>query len=185
MRKIIVSEFITLDGVIESPEKWQFPYLSNDLAEEIQTGVHSSEASMYGRETYDIFAASWPQRTENEFGVADKLNSELKYVVSTSLEKADWNNSIIIERDVEKEIRALKQQPGGTIRIVGSAMLVQSLMMAGLIDEIHLMVHPVVVGHGKRLFNEDINTTGLKLIGTKSFSSGVVLLQYQSGSNPN
>jgi len=185
MRKIIVSEFITLDGVIESPEKWQFPYLSKDLTEEIQAGVHLSEASIYGRETYEIFAASWPQRTENEFGVADKLNSELKYVVSTSLEKADWNNSIIIERDAEEEIRTLKQQLGGTIRIVGSAMLVRSLMMAGLIDEIHLMVHPLVVGHGKRLFNEDINTTGLKLVGTKSFSSGVVLLQYQSGNDIN
>jgi len=185
MRKIIVSEFITLDGVIESPETWQFPYLSEDLAEEIQAGVHLAEASIYGRATYEIFAASWPQRTNNEFGVADKLNGEPKYIVSTSLERVGWNNSTLIKGDVENEIRKLKQQIGGAIRIVGSAMLVRSLIRASLIDEFHLMVHPVVVGHGKHLFDESSHMSDLTLVETKTFSSGVVFLRYRSGITKN
>jgi len=181
MRTLIVSEFITLDGVIESPEIWQFPYLSDDVSEEIRAEVHSAEASLLGRETYEIFAASWPQRTHNEFGIADKLNSEPKYVVSTSLEKVEWNNSTLIKGNVEEEIRRLKQQPGGMIRIVGSATLAQSLMKSNLVDEYRLMVHPVVLGHGKRLFNEGINVESLKLVEAKTFNSGVALLRYHQG----
>jgi len=179
MRKLIVSEFITLDGVIEAPEEWQFPYLSKDLSEQIAAEVHSTEASLLGRNTYEIFAASWPQLTHNEFGVADKLNSEPKYVVSSSLEKTEWNNSTLIKGDVEEEVRKLKQQPGGAIRVVGSAALVQSLMKTGLIDEFRLMVHPVVVGRGKHLFNGMLDMTGLELVESKTFESGVVLLCYR------
>ncbi|MBI5840863.1 MAG: dihydrofolate reductase family protein [Chloroflexi bacterium] len=180
MRKIIVNEFMTLDGVIEAPEEWQFPYLSEDVSEEIRTGVYEAEASLLGRKTYEIFAASWPLRTNNEFGVADKLNSERKFVVSSTLEEVEWNNSTLIKGNVEEEVRKLKQQPGGVIRIVGSATLVQSLMKADLIDEFQLMIHPVVVGHGKRLFNDAIGIPSLKLVETKAFSTGVVLLHYQS-----
>ena len=179
MRKLIVSEFVTLDGVIEAPEEWQFPYLSEDLSEQIVAEVHSAEASLLGRNTYEIFAASWPQRTQNEFGVADKLNSEPKYVVSSSLENTEWNNSTLIKGDVEQAVRKLKQQEGGAIRIVGSATLVQSLMKTGLIDEFRLMVHPVVVGRGKHLFNDRLDMTGLELVESKTFKSGVVLLCYQ------
>jgi len=179
MRKLIVSEFVTLDGVIEAPEKWQFPYLSEDVSEQIAAEVHSAEASLLGRNTYEIFAASWPQRTHNEFGVADKLNSEPKYVVSSSLEKTKWNNSTLIKGDVEEEVRKLKQQQGGAIRIVGSAALVQSLMKTGLIDEFRLMIHPVVLGRGKHLFNNTLDMTGLELVESKTFKSGVVLLCYQ------
>jgi len=181
MRTLIVSEFITLDGVIESPENWQFPYLSDDVSEEIRAEVHSAEASLLGRETYEIFSASWPQRTHNEFGVADKLNSEPKYVVSTTLEKVEWNNSTLIKNNVNEEIRRLKQQPGGVIRIVGSATLAQSLMKANLIDEYRLMVYPIVLGHGKRLFNDGIKIEDLKLIDSKTFDSGVAMLRYQKG----
>ena len=185
MRKLIVSEFVTLDGVIEAPEKWQFPYLSEDVLEQIAAEVHSAEASLLGRNTYEIFAASWPQRTRNEFGVADKLNSEPKYVVSSSLEKTEWNNSTLIKGDVEEEVRKLKQQQGGAIRIVGSAALVQSLMKTGLIDEFRLMVHPVVLGRGKRLFNDMLDMTGLELVESKTFKSGVVLLCYQPAASKN
>jgi len=185
MRKLVVSEFITLDGIIESPEQWQFPFLSEDVSQAIRAEVHSSEASLLGRGTYEIFAASWPQMTHNEFGVADKLNSEPKYVVSSSLEKLEWNNSMLIKGNVEEGIRILKQQPGGIIRIVGSALLVQSLLGTDLIDEYRLMVHPVVVGHGKRLFNDRVQLKDLKLIETKAFSSGVVLLRYQPNMSRN
>jgi len=185
MRKLIVSEFVTLDGVIEAPEEWQFPYLSEDLSEQIVAEVHSAEASLLGRNTYEIFAASWPQRMHNEFGVADKLNSEPKYVVSSSLEKTEWNNSMLIKGDVEEEVRKLKQQPGGAIRVVGSAALVQSLMKTGLIDEFRLMVHPVVIGRGKHLFNDMLDMTNLELVESKTFESGVVLLCYQPVASKN
>jgi len=185
MRRLIVSEFVTLDGVIEAPEKWQFPYLSEDVSEQIVAEVHSAEASLLGRNTYEIFAASWPQRTHNEFGVADKLNSEPKYVVSSSLEKTEWNNSTLIKGDVEEEVRKLKQLPGGAIRIVGSAALVQSLMRTGLIDEFRLLVHPVVIGRGKHLFNDMLDITDLELVESKTFESGVVLLCYQPVASEN
>jgi dihydrofolate reductase len=179
MRKVIVSEFLTLDGVMEASEQWQPPYVSDDVAEEIRVGIHAAEASLLGRVTYEIFAAYWPLQTHNEFGIADKLNSEHKFVVSSTLEKAEWNNSTLIKGNVAEEIRKLKQQPGGDIRVVGSATLVQSLMHANLIDEYRLMVHPLVLGRGKRLFNDGMETTGLKLVEAKAFSSGVVLLCYQ------
>src|SRR6185369_17696154 len=100
MRKIIVSEFITLDGVIESNEKWQFPYFSGDLAEFSMKQILALDTILLGRETYEIFAASWPSRTNNEFGIADKLNSMPKFVVSSTLEKANWDNSTIIKVNV-------------------------------------------------------------------------------------
>lgn len=179
MRKVIVSEFLSLDGVMEASEEWQFPYVSDDVAEEIRATIHTAEASLLGRATYEIFAAYWPTQTHNEIGIADKLNSERKFVVSTTLERAEWNNSTLIRGNIVEEIRKLKQQPGGDIRIVGSATLVQSLMKAGLVDEYRLMIHPIVRGRGKRLFKDGMDTTALKLVETKSFSSGVVLLRYQ------
>jgi len=179
MRRIIVTEFLTLDGVMEASEQWQPHYVSDDVAEEITAGIHAAEVSLLGRVTYEMFAAYWPFQTHNEFGIADKLNSERKFVVSSTLEKVEWNNSTLIKGNVAEEIRKLKQQPGGDIRVVGSATLVQSLMKAGLIDEFRLMVHPLVLGRGKRLFNDGMETTGLKLVEAKTFSSGVVLLRYQ------
>jgi dihydrofolate reductase len=179
MRKVIVAEFLTLDGVMEASEEWQPPYVSEDVAEEIRAGIHASEALLLGRVTYEIFAAYWPSQTNDEFGIADKLNSERKFVVSSTLEKAEWNDSTLIRGNVAEEIRKLKQQPGEDIRIIGSATLVQSLMKEDLIDEYWLMVHPVVVGRGKRLLNDGMETTGLKLVEAKAFSSGVVLLRYQ------
>ena len=178
MRKVIVSEFVTLDGVMESNEKWQFPYYSDDLAEFNKAQILALDAILLGRVTYEVFASSWPSRTNNEFGIADKLNSTPKFVVSSTLEKAEWNNSTLIKENVAEEIANLKRQPGGDIGITGSATLIQSLMQSDLIDEYRLLVHPVVVGSGKRLFR-DGNKAALKLIKTKMFSSGVVMLSYQ------
>jgi dihydrofolate reductase len=123
---------------------------------------------------------TFSSRTNNEFGVADKLNSAPKFVVSSTLEKVEWNNSTLIREDVAEEIIKLKQQPGGDIAVIGSATLVQSLMHYDLIDEYRLLVHPIVLGSGKRLFPDGVNMTALKLLEAKAFSSGIVLLRYQS-----
>lgn len=179
MGRVIVYEYVTLDGVMEAPEEWQFPYYSDDVAEVIKAQILEPDAILLGRATYEIFAAYWPYRTHNEFGTADKLNSTPKFVVSSTLEKAEWNNSTLIKENVAEEITRLKQQPGGDIAIIGSATLVQSLMHHDLIDEYQLLVHPVVVGRGKRLFEDGSIPTALRLVETRAFSSGVVLLSYQ------
>lgn len=178
MRKLIAAEYVTLDGIMESPETWQFPYLNEEIVAEVRSLIQATEASLLGRVTYQIYAAYWPTQTHNEFGFADKMNQEPKFVVSSTLDKAEWNHTTLIAGNAANEVRKLKQQPGGNIRITGSATLVQSLMAADLIDEYHLLVHPVVLGTGKRLFAEGLETT-LNLIDTKTFSSGVVALTYQ------
>lgn len=179
MRKVIVSEFVTLDGIIEAPEKWQSPYLSDDVVETIQAQILAYGAMLLGRVTYEEFAAYWPSQTKNEFGIADKLNSMPKFVASSTLEKVDWNNSRLIKENVVEEISKLKQQSGGNIQMTGSATLVQALMQTDLIDEYRLMVYPVVLGSGKRLFRNGSEKKILRLVETKSFSSGVVVLTYQ------
>src|SRR5262247_3431120 len=107
MRKLIVAEFLTVDSVMEASEEWQPPYVSEDVAEAIQASIHASEAMLLGRVTYELFAAYWPYQTNNEFGIADKLNSQPKFVVSTTLEKAEWNNTTLIKGNVADEIRKL------------------------------------------------------------------------------
>ena len=179
MRKVIVSEFLTLDGVMEASETWQPHYESQDVAAEISAEIRRSEALLLGRVTDEIFAAYWPLQTNHEFGPADKLNSEQKFVVSSTLEKTEWNNSTLIKRNVVEEIRKLKQQPGGEIRVIGSATLVRSLMPTDLIDEYWLLVHPIVKGKGKRLFKDGLEALKLKLVETKAFRSGVVLLRHE------
>src|SRR5260221_1578625 len=149
MRKIIVAEFLTLDGVMEAPETWQFPFLSDDISEYIKTGILALDAQLLGRVTYETFAGYWPTQTHNEFGIADKLNSMPKFVVSTTLDKADWNNSMLIKKNVIEEITKLKQQPGGAIGITASATLGQALMRADLIDELQLQVHPLLPVRGQ------------------------------------
>lgn len=163
---------------MEAPENWHFPFVNDELQAEINAGIHNSDALLLGRTTYDIFAEYWPNQHNNEFGIADKLNSQPKYVVSTTLEYATWNNSTLINTNVVEAITRLKHQSGGNIGVTGSAMLVQSLMRADLIDEYRLMVHPVVVGTGKRLFNGAHDPKAMKLVSAKTTSSGVAILTY-------
>lgn len=179
MRKVIASEFISLDGVIEAPQNWHFPYVTDDMMAEVTTQLMGADAFLYGRTTYEEFASYWPTATDDETGIADKLNSTPKYVVSTTLQKAGWKNSTLIKGQVADEIRKLKQQPGGNIGMTGSATLIQALLGAGLIDELRLLVHPIVVGKGKRLFRDGMDTAGLKLVESRAFKGGVVLLVYQ------
>jgi len=178
MRKIVVGEFLSADGVMEAPDTWQFPFQTEELGEITERQIRDADAFLLGRVTYEMFAGYWPTLTHNEFGVADKLNSAPKYVVSTTLQKADWNNSTQIKSNVIEEIRKLKQQPGSMIGISGSATLVHSLLDAGLIDELQVLVHPIVLGKGIRLFADGYQSP-LKLADSKILSNGVVFLSYQ------
>jgi len=177
MRKVVVSEFVSLDGVIEEPS-WTFQFSSEEQQKFKFDELFASDALLLGRVTYEGFAAAWPSATDEE-GFADRMNGLPKYVVSTTLEEPlEWNNSRLIEGDVAEEVSRLKQQPGHDILIYGSGELVHTLMQHDLIDEYRLMVYPVVLGSGKRLFRDGINTT-LRLVETRTFSSGVVVLSYR------
>ena len=175
MRKLVVTEFVSLDGVIENPG-WTFPYWNDEIAafKGEETGSNS-DAMLLGRVTYEGFAAAWPNSTDEG---APYFNNVRKYVVSNTLDKADWNNSVIIKGDVYDEIAKLKQQDGQNITIHGSARLAQTLIQHGLVDTIRLLVYPVVIGKGQRLFNEDAAAT-LKLVEARPISGGVLGLIYE------
>lgn len=175
MRKIIVSTYVSLDGVIEAPEKWSLKFWNDEHAKYAHDQLFASDALLMGRKVYKDFAASWPSR-RNEF--ADRMNGLPKHVVSTTLEEAEWNNSTIIKENVAEEVSRLKEQPGQDILMYGSADLMHTLMEHDLIDEYRIWVHPVVLGSGKRLFRDESETKILRLVDTTTFSSGVVLLSY-------
>src|SRR5215217_6428695 len=152
MRKVVASEIISVDGVVESPQEWHFPYFNEQMAEAIGAAMAAADAMLLGRVTYEEFAAFWPSQSSEDEEFADYMNNTPKFVVSTTLEKAEWNNSTLIKENVAQEITKLKQQPGKDISITGSGTLLRSLLREDLLDELRLMVHPVVVGSGKRLF---------------------------------
>jgi dihydrofolate reductase len=177
MRKLVVTEFITLDGVMEDPHRWSFPYWNDQISDFKQAETFASDALLLGRVTYQGFAAAWPSRTD-ETGFADRFNSMPKYVASATLQTLDWNNSHLLKGDVAKEVARLKNQSGQDIVVHGSATLVQFLMKHDLIDQYQLLVYPLALGKGKRLFS-DKSDSKLKLVESKSMGSGVVLLSYQ------
>jgi dihydrofolate reductase len=174
--KLIVSEFVSLDGVMEEP-KWTFPYWNDEIGKFKFAELFASGALLLGRVTYQGFAAAWPSRTDEQ-GYADRMNNLPKHVVSTTLETVEWNNSKLIKTNVVAEVSQLKRQPGEDLLLFGSDTLVQTLIQHDLVDQYNLLVYPVVLGTGKRLFG-DGSKVALKLIETQSFSSGVVLLRYQ------
>lgn len=176
MRKVVVTEFVTLDGVMEAPDKWSVQFRRAEAGKFKYDELFASDALLLGRVTYQDFAAAWPSMTDEE-GFADRMNSLPKYVASTTLKETTWNASII-RGNVADEVAALKQQPGQDILVYGSGDLVHTLMQHGLIDEYHLMVFPIVWGNGKRLFRDGSEMKTLKLVETKTFSSGVVVLIY-------
>jgi len=179
MRKVTAGLFVSLDGVVESPEKWHFPYFNDEMGGAVEAAIAASDAMLLGRVTYQEFAAYWPGVSSEDEPFATHMNNTPKYVVSKTLDKAEWNNSTLISGNVAEEITKLKQQPGKNIGITGSATLVQSLLQDDLLDELGLMIHPVVVGSGKRLFQEGGGPKGLKLVDSMTFSTGVVSLTYQ------
>lgn len=180
MRKVVSWLFVSLDGVVESPDKWQFDVFDEDFGAAISSQVEAEDAMLLGRLTYQEFASFWPTSTDEPF--ASHINQAPKYVVSTTLEKAEWGKweqPTLIRGNLAKEINTLKKQPGKNIGVSGSPTLVRSLLQEDLLDELQLMIHPVVVGKGKRLFTEDIDLKKLKLIDSKVTSKGVVILTYQ------
>jgi len=182
MRKVVVSEFVSLDGVMEDPN-WTFQFPSEDRDKFKFDELAASDALLLGRVTYEGFAAAWPQMEEQTGEYGAWMNGYPKFVVSTTLEKAEWNNSTVIKANVAEEVSRLKQQSGKDILVFGSGELVNTLMQHDLIDEYRLMVFPVVVGSGQRLFEGASDKKALKLVGTKTFASGVVVLSYRPAGN--
>jgi len=176
MRKIAAGLFVSVDGVVEAPDIWTGPYFSPELGQLIESMMDDGDTLLLGRVTYQGFAAAFGGQAG---GVADRMNNFPKVVVSTTLDRADWQNSTLIGANVAEEINKLKQQPGRNINMSGSGTLVTWLLHEGLLDQLDLLLFPVVVGHGKRLFAGEGGQTGLKLTGSQTFSTGVVHLTYQ------
>ena len=183
MRRVIVSEFASLDGVFEAPDKWHFPYFDEEMGQEIVAAMGQSDAMLMGRVNYEEWAAFWPEQNPEENPAAAHMNGVQKYVVSTTLEEPlAWENSTLIKGNVAEEIAKLKEGEGGDIAVSGSGALVRSLLRYGLVDELRLMVHPVVLGKGKRLFEEVGDQVALELADSRTFSSGTVYLTYRPAS---
>jgi dihydrofolate reductase len=191
MRKIIVSEFVSLDGVMQAPGGaeedtdggfahggWTMPYWHDDMGATLLQEIQQADTLLLGRKTWQTHAGAFESAPADD-PFAALLNNLKKYVVSTTLKSADaWRNSTIISDNVEEEVRKLKEQPGKDIYVDGSSVLVHALVRADLVDEYHLLIFPIVLGSGKRVFPDGLYT-GLELIETKSFPSGVVLSRYQ------
>jgi dihydrofolate reductase len=183
MRKIIVSEGISLDGVFDAQTmgQWAVPYYSEEREEFVRAAILSADTLLLGRVTYDLQAWYWPNQKADKYGIANHKNSMVKYVVTSTPLQAQWNNSNVIQDNALEEIAKLKQQPGQDILIEGSGTLVESLARAGLIDEYRILLHPSIAGSGKRFFKGGINLTLLKLVENKTLSQGVVALRYEPG----
>jgi dihydrofolate reductase len=174
MGRIVSNFFTSLDGVVEAPDRWHMPYFNDEMGAAIGRGMETNRAFLMGRKLYDEWAAFWPN-SDDEF--AQFFNSHPKYVVSNSLEKADWNNTTIVSGDVARRLGEIKDDTDGDLVISGSPTLVRSLLTDGLVDELHVLVHPIVVGHGTRLF-EDTEARALELVSNEVFSTGVLNLTY-------
>jgi dihydrofolate reductase len=187
MGKIVVTEFISLDGVIEAPGGGE-DYRHGGWTFEIERGAEGdrfkfdelleAEAQLLGRVTYEGFAAAWPEM-EDEAGFAEKMNAMPKYVVSSTLERADWQNSTILSGDPATSVARLKDEVDGVILVAGSATLVKALIESDLVDELRLMVFPVLLGEGKRLFPEGEEKHRLELIEAQTVGDGIALLRYK------
>jgi dihydrofolate reductase len=182
MRKLIAFELVSLDGVIGAPSEWAFSYSDEEMQRENEAGMAASDALLLGRATYEEFASFWPDQPGGT-QMVDYINNVRKYVVSTTLKgPLGWNNSNLLQGDVTREIAILKDQPGENITTTGSIMLVRSLLEARLLDELQLLVHPVVLGGGRRLFESGGGREVLELVGSKTFGTGVVSLTYRPSS---
>ena len=179
MRKVVAVEFVSVDGVMESPEEWAYSYTNDEMEEANASGMAASDAMLLGRVTYEQMAAFWPLQPGG-VPTVDYINSVPKHVVSTTLEEPlGWNNSTLIGDNVAEEIAGLKQQPGKDIAILGSGTLVRSLLQDDLLDELRLIIHPIVLGSGKRLFEDGGDRKALELVDSKTFSTGVLYLTYR------
>jgi len=186
MRDLVVTENITVDGVIDASEGWFDPTSSADPAQAAEIarvqGEHmaTADAVLLGRRTFEEFRGFWPNQTDDETGVSDYLNRTRKYVVSKTLTEPGWENSTVLSGPLADQVTGLKEQPGKAIVATGSIQLVHGLVDAGLVDEYRLWVYPVVVGRGRRLFEDATQVPKLRLVESRSFGSGVVLMRYRT-----
>jgi dihydrofolate reductase len=177
MRKVVSGLFISLDGVVESPDQWQFDNFDDDMAALMGEMLAVQDAVLLGRVTYQEWAPYWPTSKDEPF--ASYINNTPKYVVSTTLDRVDWQNSTLIKGNLADALADLKRQPGKNIGVAGSPTLVRSLLEGDLLDELLLMVHPVIVGSGKRLFADGAGLKRLKLVASTTTRTGVAVLTYQ------
>jgi dihydrofolate reductase len=188
MRKLIVTEFVSVDGVMEAPGgepgykhagwTFEYPMVPDQMKVKLDETLEA-EALLLGRVTYEGFAAAWPGRTD-EAGFADKMNTMPKYVVSSTLKDPEWENTTVLEGDVAESVARLKEQDGGEILVAGSRTLVHALIEHGLVDVLRLMVFPVILGSGRRLFPDDLaDKFPLELVDTKVFDNGVTVQEYE------
>ncbi len=174
--RLVATEYVTLDGVCEEPGRWSGPWFDEEAGQFKWAELQNSDALLLGRRTYEGFAAAWPTMPgTGDFGV--KMNTMPKYVVTSTRDKLDWPGSRVIKGDLADEVRELKQQAGKDLLLSGSAMLFNSMMKENLVDLYRFMVHPVALGHGLRLFTEDVRRE-LELTDVKRFKKGIVVLEY-------
>ncbi len=176
--RLVATEYMSLDGVFEEPGHWSGPYFDDSAAQFKWDELMASDALLLGRKTYEGFAAAWPtMEAAGDFGL--KMNTMPKYVVSSTLQKAEWSGSKLIKGNVVGEIRKLKHEPGNDLLLSGSAQLFNAMMKEDLIDLYRIMLHPVVVGEGKRLFSGESAPTVLQLTDTKRVGKGIIVLEYR------
>jgi dihydrofolate reductase len=193
MRKVIVNEFMTLDGVVQAPGGadedpsggfehggWHMPYMDEVAQKEVLEGINEAGGFLLGRRTYEIFAAYWPNAPEEEQVVAEPLNTKPKYVASTTLsEPLEWQNSTVLQGDIAEAVPALKQEDdGGDLHVIGSSELVRELIAKDLVDELRVMIDPLVVGGGKRVFNDDGALRPWRLVDSQVTTTGAILATY-------
>jgi dihydrofolate reductase len=187
VRKIIAGLFISLDGVVEAPDQWHFPYFNEEMGAAVDASLGSADTVLFGRKTYDSFAGAWPEREAaggEDAGMAKGLGDARKIVVSSQELEFTWRNSEQLEGDLVETVTALKSEPGGNIALSGSVSVVRQLLAAGLLDELHLLVHPIAVRKGMRLFDEGETPVPLRLISSEAFKTGVLNLVYGPAEPP-
>ena len=195
--KLTLTEFVTLDGVSQGPGSpdedtsdgftrggWLVPHMDEEFVQQAADWFNEADALLFGRRTYDNFSRDWPKITDPADPFAEKMNSIQKYVASDSLVEASWAPTTILSGDVPAQVAELKRQPGGELQIHGSARLSQSLLAAGLVDELRLVIAPVVVGNGRRLFPEGGAPAGLRLVRSKTTPGGLAVLVYEAAGLP-
>ncbi len=192
MRRVIVNEFMSLDGVMQAPGGddedptggfahggWHLRYFDEVSQNWVLESIVEAGAFLLGRRTYEIFAAYWPNAPEEEQVIAEPLNTKSKYVASTTLsEPLEWQNSAVLQGDIAEAVAALKQEEGGDLHVIGSTELVQMLTEHGLVDEFRLMIDPVLLGGGKRIFREDGSLRSLRLVDSEVTTTGAILATY-------
>lgn len=181
MRKITAGLFISLDGVVEAPDQWHFPYFNEEMGAAVTATLGAADTVLFGRKTYDSFAGAWPEREAaggEDAGMARALGDARKIVVSNRKLEFTWRNSEQLEGTLVDAVTALKNEPGGNIGLSGSVSVVRQLLAAGLLDELQLLVHPIALRKGMRLFDEGARPVPLKLISSDTFETGVLNLVY-------